>query len=137
MDCLLEKSKGLEHSGGPFGSFFPRLSLPEKDRNQEVLELSASWVVGLETFRVLPSYSKLLLGSTASWSVESLSLLEGDKDSKPGRASRWKAGSRFPAPLTGGGCAGQDCLRVAYWEEKSAQRPLGETDSLGLSGDDP
>lgn len=112
--------------------FFPRLLLSEKDRNQKVLELSATWVVVRENLHVLPSYSKLLLGSTARWSVESLSLVERDKDSKPGRASGWKAGNLAP-PRAGR----PELFKGREREERSGQRPLGKTDSLGLSGDDP
>lgn len=65
-------------------AFLPWSPLPKEKPSQKVLELPA-------TSSVLPTYSKLWLGSTARWSAESASLVERDKDSKPGPGSDWKA----------------------------------------------
>lgn len=98
--------------------FLPWSPLPKEKPSQKVLELPA-------TSSVLPTYSKLLLGSTARWSAESASLVERDKDSKPGPGSDWKAD---PPPRGAPGL-----LEGRVTEKRSGLWPLGRSDSLGLS----
>lgn len=98
--------------------FLPWPPLPQKKPSQKVLELPA-------TSSVLPTYSKLLLGSTARWSAESASLVERDQDSKPGPGSDWKAD-----PLPAGP---QGCLRDAERKRDLDCGLWGRSDSLGPS----